>query len=164
MHAYRTEIMPEARLEEGARPWIERLPGRTEHFEHEAGHFVADDIGRSGLPGLQRCHPLLPIWVSHADHLLRNVLGLVLERIVNPADREVRVCGTRKQGCRKPGWRMRSVRPVRRKYWDLGEIRWHDRCLLDPSFSLLLALIAAWMRSLGRVDGHLRRAERARKA
>jgi hypothetical protein len=111
------EIIPEARLEIGARRRIERFPRRTERLMHTAGRFP-DGGQRSSLLYLKLLLLLASIafaadlrrrgggcnpWHGHAHHLIRDAVRLVFERIIHLPNSELRLYGAWEWRCSERG-------------------------------------------------------------
>src|SRR5215470_1626585 len=68
------------------------------------------------------------VWNAH--HLVGDAIRLMLKRVIDPSDGELRLHDAWQRRSAEPGSRLRSVCPIRRKQRDLAEIRRDaTRCL-----------------------------------
>jgi hypothetical protein len=92
VHSYLTEIVTEARFEEGARGGIERSAWRVEHVVHDRRGLGNPGLStrRSSLHkwrrGIAKCPAPERVWHSH--HLLRNPIRFLFVLITGLADRK----------------------------------------------------------------------------
>ena len=102
-------------------------------------------------PRRRTSHGYVRVWYAH--HPASYAICLSLQWIVCRSNSDLRLQNGRWRRCDKretfvwPNWL------VRRKYRDLAEVRRRGRPLVGESFSLLLVLIVAPIRPLGRAGG-----------
>jgi hypothetical protein len=84
-----------------------------QHVFHAASTFAADLQGRSANGKIR---------VRHAHHRIGDAVSLMLEGIVNGSDDELRRYDARERRSGGRKWRLRLVRLVGRKHWDLAKI------------------------------------------
>src|SRR5262245_24373696 len=141
MHPHAAEIVPEPRLEISARRRIERLPRRTEYLIHDRRHLTGGDrshprrlllkfffflslAGSAFAAHLRWRGTKRHLRHRHAHHLFGNPIRLMLQRIIDGADFEVRLNGRPGEArCQKLGRRLEfAAHPLGRKGRYLAEI------------------------------------------
>jgi hypothetical protein len=126
--AHATEIVPKARFEMGARLSIERPARRAQRMMDHLGGFASRGLRSKGISSefvlllairalaaeLGRSRRDGEAGLGHAHHLGGDMIRLVLERIIDLPDDQLRLD--------KRIWRLMLNRSIGRKHWDLTEI------------------------------------------
>ena len=118
VHSYITEIVFEPGLEAGAGRCVQPLAGRAQNLVTSAGTF--DDERRRNRFAPWRlllafcAHPVELAWGGKPHHLIGETIGLVLERIIDGPEHEVRLHETRRADA--------ELCRLRRKYREFKEV------------------------------------------
>jgi hypothetical protein len=126
----RLKSWAKARFEIAARRGVERLARRARRLMDHFTRFAGDSLRPRGISSqlillravrafaaeLGRSRRDGETGRGHAHHLIGDMIRLVLKRVIDLPDDELRL--------KKRMWRLMSGRRVGRKHWDLTKIPW----------------------------------------